>query len=110
LVSLLTLNGHFFPNFLISNESATIRYGSKERDSLCKGFAKQRIVYILENNLNSYQNELDNLTGIKLLFSWFKYALISCLRWSNVKAEWKNAANELTTINFWQDYLEPNKS
>ncbi len=110
MVSLLTLNGHFFPNFLISNESATIRYGSKERDSLCKGFAKQRIVYILENNLNSYQNELDNLTGIKLLFSWFKYALISCLRWSNVKAEWKNAANELTTINFWQDYLEPNKS
>ncbi|KAB8320265.1 glycosyltransferase family 2 protein [Tolypothrix campylonemoides VB511288] len=109
LLTLLTLNGHFLPSFLIKNESATIRYGSKERDSLCKGFAKKRIVYILEKNSNSYQNELDNLTGIKLLFLWLKYALISCLRWSSVTAKWKNYGNELTSIHFWQDYLEPNK-
>ncbi len=111
LVSLLTLNGHFLPKFFIKDETAVIRFSSKEKDPLsnpfCKGFAKKRIIFTMENNPQTYQNELDNQAGINILFAWVKSAIRSRLRWSDVRAEWKKAANDLTSIQFWQDYLQP---
>jgi galactofuranosylgalactofuranosylrhamnosyl-N-acetylglucosaminyl-diphospho-decaprenol beta-1,5/1,6-galactofuranosyltransferase len=107
VVSLLTLNGHFLPKFLISDETAIIRYGSKERDSLCKGFAKKRVIFIKKNHLVSSQNELDNKAGINILLAWIKSIIKSSLKWSYVSAEWKKAAKDLTSLEFWQNYLEP---
>ncbi|WP_414584977.1 glycosyltransferase [Scytonema sp. PCC 10023] len=107
VVSLLTLNGHFLPKFLISDETAIIRYGSKERDSLCKGFAKKRVIFIKKNHLVSSQNELDNKAGINILIAWIKSIIKSSLKWSYVSAEWKKAAKDLTSLQFWQNYLEP---
>jgi len=31
----------------------------------------------------------------------------SSFQWSYVSAEWKKAANDLTSVQFWQNYLEP---
>ncbi len=107
IFTLLTLNGHLLPRFLISDESAVIRQGFTEQDSVCKAFAKKRIIFVMEKNPQSYQNELDNKAGINILLSWIKSALKSRLKWSAINAEWKKATQELTSIKFWQDYLEP---
>ncbi|MDF5732344.1 MAG: glycosyltransferase family 2 protein, partial [Rhizonema sp. PD38] len=107
IFTLLTLNGHLLPKFLISDESAVIRQGFTEQDSVCKAFAKKRIIFVMEKNPQSYQNELDNKAGINILLSWVKSAMTSRLKWSAVSAEWKKATQELTSIKFWQDYLEP---
>lgn len=111
LVTLLTLNGNLLPQFLISNESAIVRYGLQEeaRDSICKGFAKKRIIFINDENPRSYQNELDNQAAINILSNWIKSAIKSSFRWSKVNAEWKGAAKDLSSMQFWQDYLEPQK-
>ncbi|MDM9381594.1 glycosyltransferase [Chlorogloeopsis sp. ULAP01] len=111
MISLLTLNGHLLPRFLIANESAVIRLGikDKERDSICKALAKKRILYIIEENPNSYQYELEQKAGVDILFSWFNSVIKNSLKWSSVNAEWKKAFNDLTSMQFWQEYLEPQK-
>ncbi|WP_026734378.1 glycosyltransferase [Fischerella sp. PCC 9605] len=111
LVSLLTLNGHLLPQFLIADETAVIRFSvkEKERDTLCKGLAKKRILYVIEENPNSYQYELDQKAGLNILLTWFNSAIRSYLRWSSVSAEWKKAFKDLTSMQFWQKYLEPQK-
>ncbi len=109
LLSLLTLNGHLLPPFLIRNESALIRYGMEERDSICKGFAKKRVIFVIDQVPHSYQNELDNQAGIYILFSWVKSVVTNRRKWLSVTREWNQAANDFTSINFWQDYLKPSK-
>ncbi len=115
LLSLLTLNGHFLPKFLISNESTTIRVrleidgDDKAQDSVSKGFAKKRIIFMQEEIYYSYQNELEQKVGINILFAWVQSVITGRLRWSNVSAEWKKAAKDLASIPFWQNYLEPHK-
>jgi galactofuranosylgalactofuranosylrhamnosyl-N-acetylglucosaminyl-diphospho-decaprenol beta-1,5/1,6-galactofuranosyltransferase len=82
----------------------------KKQDSVCKGFAKKRIIFVMEKNPQSYQNELDRQAGINILLNWLKAVIKSSFIWSNVSAQWKKAVNELTSIQFWQDYLEPHKT
>ncbi|RAM50286.1 MAG: glycosyltransferase family 2 protein [Hapalosiphonaceae cyanobacterium JJU2] len=111
MLTLLTLNGHLLPHFLITDESVIIRFGvkEKERDSICKALAKKRIIYVIDENPNSYQYEFDQKAGLHILFTWFNSAIKSCLRWSSVSAEWKKAFNDFTSMQFWQKYLEPQK-
>ncbi len=109
LISLLTLNGHLLPQFLIADRSIIIRSGIKERDSICKGFAKKRIIYVVETSPISYQYELDQKAGIKILLAWVTSVIKNYLKWSSVNAEWKKAFKDFTTIKFWQHYLEPQK-
>ncbi|TFI53137.1 glycosyltransferase family 2 protein [Mastigocladus laminosus UU774] len=111
ILTLLTLNGHLLPHFLITDESVIIRFGvkEKERDSICKALAKKRIIYVIDENPNSYQYEFDQKAGLHILFTWFNSAIGSCLRWSSVSAEWKKAFNDFTSMQFWQKYLEPQK-
>ncbi|KOP27857.1 glycosyl transferase family 2 [Hapalosiphon sp. MRB220] len=111
MLTLLTLNGHLLPYFLITDESVVIRFGvkKKERDSICKGLAKKRIIYVIDENPNSYQYEFDQKAGLNIFFTWFNSVIRSCLRWSSVNTEWKKAFNNLTSMQFWQKYLEPQK-
>ncbi len=111
MLTLLTLNGHLLPHFLITDESVVIRFGvqEKERDSICKALAKKRIIYVIDENPNSYQYEFDQKAGLHILFTWFNSAIKSCLRWSSVSTEWKKAFNDFTSMQFWQKYLEPQK-
>ncbi|MBA3923045.1 MAG: glycosyltransferase [Nostocaceae cyanobacterium] len=107
IMSLLTLNGHLLPKSLISDESATIRFAPEHRDSICKLLTKSRGVFILEKNPQIYHNELDKQAGISILFAWLKSVAKSRLLWSKVNADWQNSAQDFTTMQFWQDYLEP---
>ncbi len=107
IMSLLTLNGHFLPKSLISDESATIRFAPEHRDSICKLFTKNKGVFILEKNPQAYHNELDKQAGINILFAWLKSVATSRLVWSKVNADWQKSAPDFATMQFWQNYLEP---
>ncbi len=107
IMSLLTLNGHFLPESLISDESVTIRFAPEQRDSICKLFTKKRGVFILEKNPQIYHNELDKQAGINILFAWVKSVAKSRFRWSKVNADWQKSAPDFATMQFWQAYLEP---
>ncbi|MUH01599.1 glycosyltransferase [Scytonema sp. UIC 10036] len=111
LLGLLTLNGHLLPQFMIADESAIIRFGIKkqERDSICKGLAKKRILYVIDENPNSYQYELEQKTGLNILLNWMASVIKNSFKWSSVNAEWKKAFKDFTTMQFWQHYLEPQK-
>jgi galactofuranosylgalactofuranosylrhamnosyl-N-acetylglucosaminyl-diphospho-decaprenol beta-1,5/1,6-galactofuranosyltransferase len=105
LMSLLTLNGHLLPNFLTSDDEAFIWRAPGYSGQLSKAFGKKRVLLFLEESAYLFQNEIDKLAGIKLLTKWFKLAVQSSIKWSSVNAEWKKASKELTSINFWQQYL-----
>ncbi|MCU0547550.1 MAG: glycosyltransferase [Oscillatoriaceae cyanobacterium Prado104] len=49
--------------------------------------------------------ETDKLASIKLLARWFNAAAQGSKVWSSVSSEWKNAAREMTSTLFWQQYL-----
>lgn len=55
----------------------------------------------------SYENQVkaDPFAGIKLLSRWFQIAGSSSAKWSTASTDWKNAAQELTSTLFWQQYL-----
>ncbi|KAM3109157.1 glycosyltransferase family 2 protein [Phormidesmis sp. 146-33] len=51
------------------------------------------------------QDEIDKLAGVKLLTRWFQVAAQGRQRWSTASTDWKNAAQEMTSTPFWQQYL-----
>jgi galactofuranosylgalactofuranosylrhamnosyl-N-acetylglucosaminyl-diphospho-decaprenol beta-1,5/1,6-galactofuranosyltransferase len=111
LISLLTLNGHLLPKFLIRDSIALIQDSltEQERDSICKGFARKGVIIFTKKIPHSYQNELDNQAGINILTKWVKSAILGRLRWTRVSAEWKEAEKDLSSIQFWQSYLQTHR-
>ncbi|MBO3460910.1 glycosyltransferase [Aetokthonos hydrillicola Thurmond2011] len=127
LLSLVTLNGHFLPKSLISEESTMIReryiamvkdgsqsqilrtHRHEERDSVCKAFAKKRIIFVQEPIPSSYENEIDKKAAMNILYSWIKSIIKGRLIWAKLTTEWKQSAKDLTSIEFWKYYLEHQK-
>jgi galactofuranosylgalactofuranosylrhamnosyl-N-acetylglucosaminyl-diphospho-decaprenol beta-1,5/1,6-galactofuranosyltransferase len=109
LMSLLTLNGHLLPKFMIRDESVFINYPEKatERDSICKAFTKKRLVLKYKEVPVLYYNELDNKAAFSILSAWIKSVIESSFKWSNVTKKWQKSAKEFTSMPFWQQYLEP---
>ncbi len=105
ILSLLTLNGHLLPNFLLGNDEVMIWQGPGASGQRSKAFAKKRVLLFQEESAYLFQNEINKPIGIKLLTKWFKVAASSGLKWSLMSAAWKNAAKELTSTIFWQQYL-----
>ncbi|BDA72720.1 glycosyl transferase family 2 [Calothrix sp. PCC 7716] len=111
-LTLITLNGHLLPKFAIRDESAFIYYHRLEskRDSICKAFAKKRIILKYKEIPALYQNELDSQAAFNILLSWIILVIKSRLLWSKITKQWKQSADDLTSIEFWQTYLEPRES
>jgi galactofuranosylgalactofuranosylrhamnosyl-N-acetylglucosaminyl-diphospho-decaprenol beta-1,5/1,6-galactofuranosyltransferase len=105
LISLLTLNGHLLPNFLTTDEDVFIWHSNSTTGQRSKAFAKKRVLMFKEEGACLFQNEIDRWAGIKLLTRWFKVAARSSMKWSSISTAWKNASTELTSTNFWQQYL-----
>lgn len=108
-VSLLTVNGHLLPSFIISNNEALVMFSPNYSGQWHKAFAKKGTIIFREENGSFHRNEINRLAGIKLLGKWFLIALTSSIKWSNISEEWKKAANELVSTEFWQHYLEIKK-
>ena len=105
IVSLLTINGHLLPSFLISNDEVLIWHGPGYTGQRTKAFAKKRVLLFREGNNYLFQNEMDKVAGVQLLIQGLKLAAKSRIRWSSIAAEWKNSSKELTSMMFWQEYL-----
>ncbi len=107
LITLITLNGHLLPPFMIRNESAFINYPEEitKRDSICKAFSKKKIVLKYGKISALYHNELDNKAAFDILSTWIKSIIKSTFKWSRITKQWKQASKELTSTTFWQNYL-----
>ncbi|MBF2064483.1 MAG: glycosyltransferase [Calothrix sp. C42_A2020_038] len=112
VISLLTLNGHFLPKFMIRDESVFINYPRIEaqRDSICKAFTKKRILMKINDIPVLYQNELDQEAAFHILSAWIKSLVKITMQWSSVNQQWKEAAEGFTSLEFWQTYLEPHQN
>ena len=105
IISLLTFNGHLLPNFLTSDDEVLIWQGPGYTGQRTKALGKKRVLLFKEESGFLLQNEINKLAGLKLLTRWFQLALKSSIKWSSISQQWKNAAKELSSTNFWQEYL-----
>ncbi|RUT04800.1 galactofuranosyltransferase [Dulcicalothrix desertica PCC 7102] len=107
LMTLITLNGHLLPPFMIRNESAFIHYPEEmtKRDSICKAFSKRKIIIKYSKLPALYHNELDNKAAFNILSTWIKSIIKSTFGWSRITKQWKQASKELASTTFWQNYL-----
>jgi galactofuranosylgalactofuranosylrhamnosyl-N-acetylglucosaminyl-diphospho-decaprenol beta-1,5/1,6-galactofuranosyltransferase len=106
IASLLTINGHLVPNSLTTDNDVFIWNGPAYPSQRAKAFMKKRVFIFNEESGSLFQNEIDKLTGIKLLNKWLKVAAKSSINWSSINTRWKNASTELRSTRFWQQYLE----
>jgi galactofuranosylgalactofuranosylrhamnosyl-N-acetylglucosaminyl-diphospho-decaprenol beta-1,5/1,6-galactofuranosyltransferase len=109
LLSLLTVNGHLLPNFLTTNDEVFIWHGLGYSGQRTKAFRKKRVLLFKEGTGCVFENEIDKALGIKLLAQWLNLAAIASIKWRSISKEWQNAARDLTSTLFWQEYLQLNK-
>ncbi|BAY34811.1 family 2 glycosyl transferase [Nostoc carneum NIES-2107] len=106
IIGLLTLNGHFLPNFLLSNEEVLYWIGSDYFDNWHKVFPSKRVVILRESNSSVEKYEMERKSCIKILFKWVRIMILLSMRWAFVRTEWKNACNRFTSTKFWKKYLK----
>ncbi len=102
---LLTFIGQMLPNILRNDDDVLICLPSGYIGQRSKAFPKKRVLMFVEESGCLLQNEINKAAGIKLLIKWFKVAARSTIKWSFTSTAWKNAANELISIKFWQQYM-----
>jgi len=75
-------------------------------------FLKNSAPEILHPNIlklsRSYesQDQINRFASVQLLMRWFKVVAKASTEWSSVTAAWKDASEEITSVSFWQQYLE----
>ena len=110
LISLLTLNGHLLPNFITNDGEVFLWQTFDYAGVRSRAFRKKRVLIFQQENNCLYQNDIDKLVGIKLLFRWIKVVASSRIKWSSLVTDWKEASSELTSTMFWQQYLGTEES
>jgi galactofuranosylgalactofuranosylrhamnosyl-N-acetylglucosaminyl-diphospho-decaprenol beta-1,5/1,6-galactofuranosyltransferase len=109
IASLFTLNGHFLPDFLIQDQAAFVWYAPGFPGQRSRAFAKKRVLIFKEKADCLYQYELDKKAGLTIFFHWVQLILRSSAKWNQVTAAWKDSAQELVSLVFWQKYLQLKK-
>lgn len=105
IASLLTLNGHFLPNFLIQEKPKLIWYAPGFPGQRSRALARKKILLFKEKMGCVYQYEMNRKSGFKILQDWIKVAWQGWFRWSMVNSAWKKAAPEFSSLSFWKKYL-----
>lgn len=103
--SLLTLNGHLLPKFLIRDEDTLIWIAPGYPGQRSRGFAKRRVSLFKQKISSLYQYELNQADGRRIFTRWLRLVLSTRLRWASLAKAWKDSADELISSDFWQDYL-----
>ncbi len=109
LIGLLTLNGHLIPNFLLSDEDVLYQINSDYSDWWPKVFGKKKVLIYREGNSYVKHHQMNRSVCIGILIRWFKLIAQSRVRWSSVSSEWKHAFKDLTSVEFWKEYLKLNE-
>lgn len=75
-------------------------------------FPKKQVVFFREGQdcvYSVYEHEINQGVGIGLLIRWLKLVITSAIKWSSVSSEWRNSFKDLTSIEFWKEYLKINE-
>ncbi len=105
IISILTLNGHLLPSFLISNSEALIIAAPGRSKEWLKAFGKKKILLYQEEKNAFSQYELNQWAGLKLLSKFLTIAIIGVIKWPFISAQWKTTSKELVSFKFWQGYF-----
>jgi len=101
-LSLLTLNGHLIPGFLIDpDKKAVIKLGTFEWTQI---LGKKK-VWIYDLQFGVYEREMLKSVGISLFASWLKVIIPLLLNWDKIGAHWKKSFSVMTSVSFWEEYL-----
>ncbi|MGJ5673888.1 MAG: glycosyltransferase [Nostochopsis sp.] len=112
IFALLTLNGHLLPSFLLSKDNSIFWITSDFSDWWPQVFPKKQVVFFREGQdcvYSVYEHEINQGVGIGLLIRWLKLVITSAIKWSSVSSEWRNSFKDLTSIEFWKEYLKINE-
>jgi galactofuranosylgalactofuranosylrhamnosyl-N-acetylglucosaminyl-diphospho-decaprenol beta-1,5/1,6-galactofuranosyltransferase len=104
LVSLLSLNGHLLPRFLLSKKNvAFIRLKSLE---WTKVFGKDTL-WIYDQEFGVFERKMFSGVGISLTITWMLTLIAFLLRWRHLRKMWQESFSELVSKSFWISYLSP---
>ena len=106
LVSLLTLNGHFLPDFLLRHEPILIWYGPGFPGQRSRALARKQVLIFKQKAACLYKYDMDKPSGFKILRDWFRIIWNHRSRWSEIAQTWKQAAPEFVSLTFWKNYLQ----
>ncbi len=109
LIGILTLNGHFLPNLLVSADGVLLWVRPDYVDPWYKSFPRKQVVIFREADNCLCENQMNRAAGIGILIRWLQLIIKSSTRWSSVSLEWKNAFNHFTSPEFWREYLRLNE-
>jgi galactofuranosylgalactofuranosylrhamnosyl-N-acetylglucosaminyl-diphospho-decaprenol beta-1,5/1,6-galactofuranosyltransferase len=110
IISLLTINGHFLPDFLLSNDEGYYKVGADGSDYWHKELGKKRFVILREGNSNVALHEMSRKYCLEILVKWCQLISKSFWKWHSVNSDWKKDFKYLTSSDFWLDYLKLNQS
>lgn len=105
IASLVTLNGHFLPDFLVRQEPALIWYAPGYPGQRSRAFARKKVLIFKEKMACLYTYEMDKQSGLKILQNWFILVWRNSSRWAEVNHAWKQSSQEFVSLRFWQQYL-----
>lgn len=104
--SLLTLNGHFLPDFMLKDEPAYVYLAPDRPGQRSRALAHKRVSLFKELAASLYEYEMDKKAGFSILRDWLKLVISNGARWSDTRKAWKDAAPEFTSTPFWKQYLK----
>lgn len=106
LASVLTLNGHFLPDFLINKDAAFVWISPGYPGQRSKAFARKKVQIFSEEAQCLFQYEMNQQAAMKILADWLAAVVKTSGKWSATQAEWRKASQELASTGFWQEYLQ----
>ena len=102
LIRYLSLNGHFLPNFFLSQKPVIIDAWEIAHRKAFR--AKKCLRYSLFTR-KVYVCEMNRIKALKILLSWVRLLLKSAFNWRKVQYRWRQGFAELTSVDFWKKYL-----
>lgn len=102
IISLLTINGHFLPNFMLYKEDGYLMANIPH--PWLKACRKKSIIEY-HKHLGFFRREISREIGINLCFRWFLLILRAFFQWRNITKSWRQAKATLSSTRFWKEYL-----
>lgn len=101
-LSIITLNGHLLPHFMLDHEHPTIV--SLSNDDWMKVFGRSRIL-IHDTYAGVFEKRILHKEGLKLFIKWVLTMIRLLISWKTVRNSWRQAFPRLITETFWRSFL-----
>ena len=106
-LSLITLNGHLLPHFMLDHENPAV--GSLSNDDWTKVSGRSRIL-IYDINAGVFEKKILHQRGLQLFIQWLCAMTHLFISWRKLRNSWRKAFPKLITETFWKSFLEPKQN